>query len=197
PSCPLPPPRAQRAGAGGCGMTVGSPFRSRLTHTATARLARSVPGEWVYAGAYASLATARIAASNVPRGRRLPSYPPAGSFEAYAVSTLEWPVLWVRSTEGGPHPELPDRMTVRVPVPGVEPGTMTVASVEVLARCRICGGPRGWDRVRPVLLGHDGEFEVDWWDNPCGHLDTYAGVLEEARALAGTPLANDGRPRPP
>ncbi|WP_413808189.1 hypothetical protein [Streptomyces sp. OE57] len=145
---------------------------------------------WVRAALYASLASADSAARRVPLAERMPNYEPAAAFEAYAVTTTEGPVLWVRCVEGGTFPPIPDRMGVRIPAgtgPGL--GEVGVLTVSVLPYCQTCGGPRGWDRVQPVEMRlQDVTVVVDRWANPCGHPDVYADVLEEARR---TPPAVD------
>lgn len=162
---------------------VGSVHRTRVDHAAVAEAARLEPGVWKFAAAYASLPSAESAARRIPLAERIPSYEPAGAFEAYAATTVEGPVLWVRSTEGGPYPPVPERMTVRIPA-GVGPdlGEVGVLTVSLLPYCRTCGGPRGWDRIRPVELRLKGAtLQVDRWANPCRHPDVYADVLEESR----------------
>ncbi|QPL14087.1 hypothetical protein QEH48_gp058 [Streptomyces phage TurkishDelight] len=168
---------------------IGSVHRTRVNHAAVVEQARAVPGTWVPAAAYASLASADSAARRVPLAERMPNYEPAGAFEAYAITTAEGPVLWVRSTEGGPYPAIPARMNVRVPAPGLELGEVGVLTVSVVPYCQTCGGPRGWDRLQPLELRlQDATVVVDRWANPCGHGDVYADVLEESRR---TPPAVD------
>lgn len=55
-------------------------------------------------------------------------------------------------------------------------GTRTVT---MGAFCPECGGPRG-DTVR----FRTGVWSYDGWTNPCGHLDEYIAILEEAELLA-------------
>ncbi|MFB7496019.1 hypothetical protein ACFC09_15230 [Streptomyces sp. NPDC056161] len=160
-----------------------------MDHAAVAEEARSRPGTWVFAAVYASLASAASAVRRVPLAERMPSYGPAGAFEAYAVTTVEGPSLWVRSTGGGPYPPFPARMSVRIPVAGPDLGEVGVITVSVLPYCQTCGGPRGWDRVQPAeVILQEAAVVVDRWANPCGHDDVYADVLEEARR---TPPAVD------
>lgn len=47
--------------------------------------------------------------------------------------------------------------------------------------CPLCGGPRG--EVKPIR-SYDGSLSmmVDGWQNPCGHVDYYSEVREEAFA---------------
>ncbi|AIV35549.1 hypothetical protein [Streptomyces sp. CCM_MD2014] len=161
-----------------------------MNHAVVVEAARAVPGTWVQAAAYASLASAESAARRVPLAERIPAYEPAGSFEAYAASTGSGPFLWVRSTEGGPYPALPARMSVRIPaMTGAAPGEVGVLTVSVRPFCQVCGGPRGWDVVGPVEMHvRNVLVTVDRWSNPCGHDDVYADVLEESRR---TPAAVD------
>lgn len=59
---------------------------------------------------------------------------------------------------------------------GPYPDTRTV---EIPDTCPKCGGLRG----KPVqrTYAEDGQFlTVDTWENPCGHVDKYADVLNEA-----------------
>lgn len=176
---------------------LGSRHRTRVNHQAVASAARAVPGQWVQASAYASLASAESAARRVPLAERIPAYEPAGAFEAYAVNTSSGPFLWVRSTEGGPHPALPERMNVRLPAAtGEAPGEVGVLTVSVRPFCQTCGGPRGWNTVHPVEMPiHNVAVAVDRWANPCGHDDVYADVLEEARRTPALvdPAAARGR----
>lgn len=54
-----------------------------------------------------------------------------------------------------------------------------VRSVTIADTCPVCGGPRG--TARNANQCDDGEFySVDVWDNPCGHIDHYNAVLNEA-----------------
>ncbi|MCF3960338.1 hypothetical protein [Streptomyces fuscigenes] len=150
---------------------------------------------WVPGGTYGSFASAADAARLVPRAERLLAYAPRGSVEAYAANTLEGACVWVRSTDGGPYPPMPARMTVRLLVTALAdaPGVLTVS---IYPTCPRCGGPRGWDRVQAVLREADRErFVVDRWHNRCGHEDTHARVLEEARRTPPLmdPVASRGR----
>lgn len=157
-------------------MTRTAPHRTAVRHADVAVAARAVPGVWVAAGPYASMAGALSAARRVGRAERMPSYLPAGAFEAYAATTPDSPVLWVRSTVGGPYPAMPERMTVRIPVGGAE-----VRTVAVRPHCPDCGGPRGWDRVEPVTIRVGAvALTYDQWPNPCGHVDTPEAVRAEA-----------------
>ncbi|MFJ3545391.1 hypothetical protein ACIPQH_24885 [Streptomyces rubiginosohelvolus] len=108
-----------------------------------------------------------------------------GEFEAYAAFSVEGWAVWVRWVAGDePVPALPDTMTVRVLSRGesLTEQELGVVTVTVSARCARCGGPRGWDTLRPDRFQEDGEwFTVDRWANPCGHQDEYAAVLQESR----------------
>lgn len=54
--------------------------------------------------------------------------------------------------------------------------------VTLLWVCPICGGPRG--EPHPAL-SYDGSrrLNVDGWTNPCGHVDGYATVRQEAKSF--------------
>lgn len=61
------------------------------------------------------------------------------------------------------------------------PGLYTVITkyVEISDDCPVCGEPRG----KPVMIPYceDGHhYSVDQWNNPCGHVDLYKDVLQEA-----------------
>ncbi len=57
-----------------------------------------------------------------------------------------------------------------------------VRTVEISADCPKCGQPRG--ERRGLNQCDDGAFyNVEVWDNPCGHVDQYADVVKEAAAL--------------
>lgn len=52
------------------------------------------------------------------------------------------------------------------------------ARVEIADACPVCGGQRG--TPRPYRFCEDGEWlVVDRWDNPCGHVDSYADCWRE------------------
>jgi hypothetical protein len=52
-------------------------------------------------------------------------------------------------------------------------------TVEISDQCPVCGGPRGVPARRP--FHEDGvSFSVDCWNNPCGHIDRYADVIQES-----------------
>jgi hypothetical protein len=51
--------------------------------------------------------------------------------------------------------------------------------ITISAFCPKCGQRRGEPVLRPYY--EDGEsYDVHNWTNPCGHLDLYAEVIEEA-----------------
>lgn len=55
-------------------------------------------------------------------------------------------------------------------------------TVEINDKCPSCGGPRG--KPQKARYHEWGEFYyVDNWTNPCGHLDRYSDVLQEAREI--------------
>jgi hypothetical protein len=55
--------------------------------------------------------------------------------------------------------------------------------IEIADACPICGEKRG--TPYNYHFCEDGEwYDVNKWDNPCGHLDTYRAVWKEHRQLA-------------
>lgn len=50
--------------------------------------------------------------------------------------------------------------------------------------CPECGGPRG--EPHPAV-SYDGSRQLacEGWTNPCGHVDYYSAVRQEAKALEG------------
>jgi hypothetical protein len=66
---------------------------------------------------------------------------------------------------------------------GSGPTNPVTRTVTISALCPRCGGRRG----EPTGLNQcdDGAFYwVQVWSNPCGHVDMYADVVVEAKALA-------------
>ena len=54
--------------------------------------------------------------------------------------------------------------------------------VEIKDTCPICGGKRG--TPYNYAFCEDGEwFNVDRWENPCGHIDSYALCWQEHKEL--------------
>lgn len=54
-------------------------------------------------------------------------------------------------------------------------------TVEISDVCPVCGSPRA-QLVEMVPIHEDGcTVLVSRWRNPCGHVDKYRGVLQEAR----------------
>jgi hypothetical protein len=61
-------------------------------------------------------------------------------------------------------------------------GAPIFRAIAISDRCPSCGGPRG--EVYKYNFHEDGGwYNVDRWDNPCGHVDMYDSVLAEAAAL--------------
>lgn len=170
-------------------------LRAKPNHPAAMTAARTEPGRWVLAGIYPSPASARSTARRIPRAERVPSYEPAGAFEAYAARHDDGTAVWVRYIAGEtPVPELPDTMSVRVCDRGDGPGYrgVCIVTVTISTRCPRCGGPRGFATVRPHRFHEDGDgdwYVVDRWDNPCGHIDMHENVLREARTALPVDVA--------
>ncbi|MET9321906.1 hypothetical protein ABZX75_17190 [Streptomyces sp. NPDC003038] len=167
-------------------MAKRSPYRATTDHQAAAKAARAERGTWKLAGLYNSSPSARTVARLIGAGdAKYPAYRPAGAFEAYAAPAGDEVTVWVRYVAGDePVKPLPDRMSVRVcdRGDGREYVGVCIVTVTISTLCPVCGGPRGWDTVRPHRFHEDGEWlVVDCWDNPCGHVDAYAAVLRESR----------------
>ena len=166
--------------------------RAKTDHATIAANARAERGRWLLAGVYPSSASAQSCARGVPRAQLMRAYEPAGAYEAYAAVHEDGYALWVRYVAGDePVPALPDRMTVRIRHDGDEAGYsgVGVVTVTVSTRCPRCGGPRGFDAIRPHRFHHDGAwFVVDAWTNPCGHTDMYEAVLRESGDRQFQPL---------
>jgi hypothetical protein len=155
-------------------------------HPAAAMQCLNQPGVEVLVGVYPRQTGATTVARGITRGR-LRSYRPSGAYEASA-HPHEWgTAVWARYVDGIDVEPLPKTMTVRVPDYGTGLGYegVRLATVEISARCRTCGGPRG--TARPEEFVRDGVRLVrDAWTNRCGHEDSYeavlAEVLQDARA---------------
>lgn len=164
--------------------------RVRADNAALASAARAERGTWFRASVYPSSESAATVARRIARGMPV-TYEPRGAFEAYSARCAEpeGTAVWVRCVEGGEYPSLPERMTVRVVHAPDGPGYdgLQVVTVSVMPTCPVCGGPRGLT-VRPHRFRRDDRwYEVDRWDNPCGHIDGYAAVLAEARRTPPLP----------
>lgn len=157
---------------------------AHVTHQMHAAAMRAKPGTWHLVHVYAAAEGGRGAAHRIPRATRMPSYEPAGTFEAYsAPHDNGGTAVWARYT-GGLTTVIPRpvSMTYRVCDHGSGPGYVGVRieTVVVSAECPTCGGPRA--QARPSRFHKDGDwYSADRWDNPCGHIDSYAAVLAEFR----------------
>ncbi|MGY5033252.1 hypothetical protein ACWC9U_20635 [Streptomyces sp. 900116325] len=183
-------------------MKSRSVFRAQPDHATATATAREERGRWVMAAIYPSSASAKTVARRVPDAEMMPSYEPAGAYEAYAAQHTDGHALWVRYVAGDqPVPTLPDRMSVRIRHDGDGPGYggIGIITVTVSTRCPQCGGPRGFDTVVPHRFHHDGDWYVaDRWSNRCGHVDMYDAVLAESREvllpLVAAPVPLPGPP---
>ncbi|WP_199570609.1 hypothetical protein [Streptomyces murinus] len=157
---------------------------TRFDHVGVVAEAKAQPGVWTQVGVYPSYVSGSGAARRIPGAVRMPSYGPAGTFEAYTAPAGDegWAV-WVRYVAGLPKPEpRPATMTYRVcdRGSGSEYVGVRVVTVTVGAECPVCGGPRG--EAAPHRFHEDGDwYVVDKWKNRCGHTDMYADVLAEHR----------------
>ncbi|MEV5677245.1 hypothetical protein [Streptomyces sp. NPDC052179] len=157
---------------------------AKLDHADATQAARSLPGVWTFAGVYPFAASADSAVKRVPRALRMPSYAPAGAYEAYAARHEDGTALWVRYLVGVTDPEpRPTSITYRVINRGTSRSCegLRIETVTVAPECPRCGGPRG--AATPHRFTEAGEwFVCDHWTNPCGHVDMYEAVLAEYRA---------------
>jgi hypothetical protein len=67
-----------------------------------------------------------------------------------------------------------------------------IRAVTVAWICPICGGPRGEPQDFP-FYENDQALSCDRWQNPCGHVDLYPALLEEAETNIITPECPDCR----
>jgi hypothetical protein len=149
-------------------------------HQAAAVQCEVAAGAEVLICEYPTRASAESVAKYIREGI-IRAYRPSGAFEAYAYPSQGGMTVWARYSGGAELKTLPLAMTVRVPDYGSQVGYegVRVLTVEISARCPVCGGPRG--ELRPDLFVRDGvRRERDTWSNLCGHVDTYAAVLQEA-----------------
>ncbi len=68
--------------------------------------------------------------------------------------------------------------TVTIPASAEHAGLYSV-TVELEWTCPQCGGPRG-EVYSGFSFDGSRRLSVDCWQNPCGHVDTYAAVRKEA-----------------
>lgn len=175
-----------------------SPLIAPVTdHSAAAERCQDAAGAEVLITEYPSRASAETVARGVRHGL-IRAYRPAGSYEASTYPSQGGTAVWARYTGGADAEALPAALTVRVPDYGNQVGYegVRVVTVEISARCLVCGGPRG--QLHPDSFVRDCvRHERDAWSNPCGHEDTYAGVLLEAdrRRTLGEGTPPTGRPR--
>jgi hypothetical protein len=159
---------------------------SRFDHVAVVTAAKAQRGVWRLAGVYPASTGGKSAALRIPRAERMPSYAPAGTFEAYSFPHEDGgTAVWVRYVAGVPAVEpRPTSRTYRVGDRGTgsEYVGLSVVTVTVGPECPRCGGPRG--EAEPWRFHEDGDwYVVDKWRNACGHVDSYDAVLAEYRKL--------------
>jgi hypothetical protein len=84
-------------------------------------------------------------------------------------------------------------MQVTVLDRGRDGWSMNLVTITISDQCAVCCGPRGTPVKRAFF--EDGEsYSVDCWMNPCGHLDSFAAVIEEAWLLLAAPEAERAQP---
>ncbi|MFD4315073.1 hypothetical protein [Streptomyces sp. NPDC058548] len=158
----------------------------RFDHRAVVAAAKAERGTWVLAGVYPTSMSGKAAVLRIALARRMPSYEPAGTFEAYHAPHEDGgTAVWTRYVAGLPAVEpRPSSKTYRVCDRGTGRGYegVRIVTVTVAPECPRCGGPRG--EARPHRFSEDGAwYIVDKWSNGCGHTDSYDAVLAEYRKL--------------
>ncbi|WTW95466.1 hypothetical protein OG216_19685 [Streptomycetaceae bacterium NBC_01309] len=167
-------------------MTARTARKITVEHGPVATAAKAAPGVWKPVAVYPALTTAQGVVDRIHHAKWLPSYAPAGTFEAYHAPHEDGgTAVWVRYTVGAPAVEpRPTSMTYRVCDRGSGRGYVGVSIVTVVVSpdCPRCGGPRG--EARSHWFPEDGAwYGVSRWDNACGHQDSYVAVLAEYRKL--------------
>lgn len=76
-------------------------------------------------------------------------------------------------------------MTVRI-IHRINGGwNIRIVQVTISDKCPVCGGQRG--KPYNHNFCEDGDwYSCDKWDNPCGHIDKYSDVLQEAQSAGST-----------
>ncbi|MDH5436190.1 MAG: hypothetical protein OEX83_05465 [Gammaproteobacteria bacterium] len=72
--------------------------------------------------------------------------------------------------------------SVRIPIFNASE-IVAVSMVEIFEFCPVCKGPRGQVMTR-LFWEEQKVFECDGWQNPCGHIDNYDQVKNEARQIS-------------
>ncbi|MYR58862.1 hypothetical protein GTY54_22350 [Streptomyces sp. SID625] len=174
---------------------IPQPNAAYADHQAIAWKCQLEPGKEVLVDVYGTRQAAEAVARGVRSGK-FRAYRPAGAYDAVACPAQYGTAVWARYVDGLDAEPVPETMTVRVPDYCTQPGYegVTVVTVEISARCRACGGPRG--KGRPDTFVRDGKRLVrDAWDNACGHHDSYTAVLHEARHRVEHPRKHKGELR--
>jgi hypothetical protein len=61
------------------------------------------------------------------------------------------------------------------------PDGVTTRTLVIPALCPVCGGPRGKPKMGLKRLASGERDLLYWWKNPCGHVDTPAALIAEAK----------------
>jgi len=79
------------------------------------------------------------------------------------------------------------RQTVRIPGSD-DHGGHHLVTVTLAWECPVCGEPRG-QVVRAITYDGSRRLACDGWTNPCGHVDLYSTVRDEAKrsSIGGAP----------
>lgn len=146
-------------------------------HQAAAWAVEAAAGAEVLVNIFPNAAGAASVARGICTSRIRAYQRAAGTFEAHAYPAEGGAAVWARYTPGPALEPLPQTLTVRVSQ------DRRVVTVEISARCQVCGGPRGELRDK-LKITNDVWHVHDEWTNPCGHTDTTRTVLAEARRRA-------------
>ena len=90
----------------------------------------------------------------------------------------------------------PPELTVHIPGSDQHDGHH-LTTVTVPWICPVCAGPRG-PVVRTTSYDGSRQLGCDGWTNPCGHVDLYATVRQEANEprVARDPALRPEKPSP-
>jgi len=74
-------------------------------------------------------------------------------------------------------------MIVEIPSCDEHAGSpLCLVRLEISDTCPVCGGPRGAP-YRTISYDGSRRLNCDGWINPCGHIDKYASVRKEGKAV--------------
>lgn len=106
----------------------------------------------------------------------LPAAAGAEAFHFHGLAPLRYRLVYLPDAMVEWEPA-PDARTVRLPLR--RDGQILVYDLEIATVCPVCGGPRG------LPYNQHGVDGIGWyqrWDNPCGHIEDYDGLIADAEA---------------